>query len=453
MKNKLLLFFIPLLAKLPYLNLGYGPEEDSWGHVQNIWEMKMSGTYILSRLPGHPLFEGLLYALWPIHTPIVYNGLAALASSFAVLAFYQLTKHFQVNKPFLSSLAFAFVPIHFLSGTYTIDYSIGLCFVLWAYYYLVKQKIGLSAILLALAIGTRLSWAFIFVPLLFQLYAQGRSKKVLQFSLYTIALSLLLYFPLFKNYGLDFLTTYSLPYPPLAKAIYKATFGVWGVIGFIAITLFSIVTIRSIFKQKLKLSKPEITWLLIIGIYIALYIRLPEKSAFLLHIIPFLLLIILKHLTPNKVAALSALLLVSGFLSDVNITDPLRGSHPPQISVQKSVSNQTVYWAPFQGLYVSELKKRQVKNSYAQKVIDSLHFNKPTVVIAGWWYAMIDIKLQEQSREVSNAKFVYYLPIHKMKSYLEAGYEIAYLPEQERINDQKYQSTFTVQNAYPLLIK
>ena len=63
-KTEIVLFLIPFIARWPLLSIGFGVEEDAWGHVLNGMEMAESGSYIISRLPGHPLMEALSFVLW-----------------------------------------------------------------------------------------------------------------------------------------------------------------------------------------------------------------------------------------------------------------------------------------------------------------------------------------------------------------------------------------------------
>ena len=48
------MFLIPFIARWPLLSIGFGVEEDAWGHVLNGMEMAESGGYIISRLLSHP---------------------------------------------------------------------------------------------------------------------------------------------------------------------------------------------------------------------------------------------------------------------------------------------------------------------------------------------------------------------------------------------------------------
>ena len=451
MKNSLSLFFLTLVSRIPLINIGYGPEEDAWGHVQNIFEMKEAGHYIMSRLPGHPIYEGLLYALWPIHSPLVFNLLSAIASGLAVVAFYRIAQHFKIKHPLSVSIAFAFVPIFYLTSTYTIDYTLGLALSLWSYYFIVKRKILWSSILLAIAVGTRITWVLMLVPILATLngyrFEKFEIKKSFQFLFVFGVLSASVYFPVYDAYGIGFFNTYSLPYPPLAKAIYKGTFGVWGLVAFLFL-IAAVVSFIVKFKSHVaKLKYRHIVWLMPIVLYLLLFIRLPEKSAFFIPIIPFLLLFIFSLLREKWNKWSAAIAAFSLLFFGINISDPLRGATAKSHDFKKTVSGQEVFFSFERGLLFLEKDKRENKTRVTNRFIHDLNeLEKPTVLICGWWYAMIDVTVKDYSWPwPEHVKLHYYLSDEEILEYNESGYELLYLPEQEIINNRKNNSTLTTE--------
>ncbi len=443
MKQKLTLFFVAVAVKIPFLNLGYGPEEDAWGHVQNIAEMKTAGHYIMSRLPGHPVYEALLYLLWPVHSPLVYNLLSAVASGFAVVAFYKLCTHFKIKKAFWVTLGFMFVPAFFLSGTYTIDYALGLALVLWSYWFLVKEKLWLSALLLGLAVGTRITWVLMLLPWLLQLNGTKLSEfninKSLQFLAVFGLVVVAAFIPVYNQYGISFFNTYSLPYPPISKAIYKGIFGVWGILGAGVLFLIFVVFIKHFKRIKTQFTPQHFIWLLPIIFYTLLYIKLPEKSAFFIPVIPFLFFIIFTLLKEKWIKPTAISFVVSLFLFGINISDELRGSTPKNHDPKIVVSNQEIFFSLERGLFFLELDKRKNKIKSTEKFIAELQAldNQKTVVICGWWYAMIDISATAEKALPENIILKYYLNQEEMRHYTKNGFELFYLPEQFEINERR----------------
>lgn len=113
--------------RLPFINAGYGREEDAWAQALNARQIWETGQYEVSRLPGHPLYELLLAGLWPIeHSPWLFNLICVVASSLSVVYFYKICKKLNLLNVLALSIAFSFIPAFFIAGTYTIDYNIGL---------------------------------------------------------------------------------------------------------------------------------------------------------------------------------------------------------------------------------------------------------------------------------------------------------------------------------------
>ena len=70
------LFAIALACRAPFLWAGYGKEFDAWSNALNARIIAETGIYEVSRLPGHPLQELLLSALWSqSNSYFVFNAL------------------------------------------------------------------------------------------------------------------------------------------------------------------------------------------------------------------------------------------------------------------------------------------------------------------------------------------------------------------------------------------
>ncbi len=460
MKNSISLFLFTLVSRIPLLNIGYGPEEDAWGHVLNIYEMKGAGHYIMSRLPGHPIYEGLLYILFPIHSALFYNLLSAIASGFAVLAFYKIALNFTIIKnAFQAALAFAVIPIFYLSSTYTIDYTLGLALTLWAYYLILKHKIVWSALLLALAVGTRITWILMLMPLLATLngyrFEKFEFKKSFQFLFVFGFLSATAYYPVYDAYGIGFFNTYKLPYPPLAKAIYKGTIGVWGLIGFgfLSVVLFAFMKRAKFYFGQIRWC--HIVWGIPIVLYSIIFIRLPEKSAFFIPVIPFLLLFIFSFLDERWIKWSAFIAFCSLLFFGINISDSLRGATPRPHDFKKTISGQEIFFSFERGLFFLEKDKREKKQSVTARISAELNeLEKPSAVICGWWYAMLDVTVKDNKWPwPEHVKLHYYLSDEEILKYQENGYELLYLPEQEIINNQKNNSTLTSEVGQPFSIE
>ncbi len=151
------LFIIVFISRIPFLSTGYGVEEDSWGIALAAFHTKFSGIYEPSRFPGHPVQELIYSAFWG-YGPILFNGLCAFFSAVGVVFLALILKHLQFKHFFIAALAFAFIPVYYISSTYTIDFVWTEAFVLISIYSLLKDKLIICGIFLGLALGCRITW-------------------------------------------------------------------------------------------------------------------------------------------------------------------------------------------------------------------------------------------------------------------------------------------------------
>src|ERR1044072_5419169 len=120
---------VVLLTRIPFLFDGFGHEEDSYGLVVNAWEMHREAHYVASRFPGHPFQEYVYLLIW--NQPAwIWNSLSMLFSAVGVIAFYRIMKRTGIGYALETALMFAFAPMFYLAGTYSIDYAWSLAFVL-----------------------------------------------------------------------------------------------------------------------------------------------------------------------------------------------------------------------------------------------------------------------------------------------------------------------------------
>ena len=433
-KTEIALFLVPFIARWPLFSLGFGVEEDAWGHVLNGREMVESGRYVISRLPGHPLMEAISYGLWKTVGPVAvyWNFLFSLAASWAVVEFYRLARLFQIQCPFLLSLAFGFVPVVFLSGASVMDYAFQLALGLWAYRMFHQEKWTKSGAALGLAMGFRLTSALFLLTFLISLLLRNRSMRSAALILApALLIAALLYLPAFLSLGIDFFSTYPLPYPPLAKVLYKGSIGAFGSIGLISLIWYGLPVLPKALRSA------PLVWSLMVLFHIALFIRLPEKSAFLIPAVPFLLLMCAQNLRAEQIKNLSLGLLISSFLAGVNFTHPHRGSDKSVLSTSRMIAGQEISFDLLMGPIAAEFSKRQNKLDYVAHIHECVCLkNDPGVVLAGWWYAML--RLQEEPSSSAGSPYRYYLPPDDLKNLLNNGLRIFALPEQAAINARKY---------------
>ncbi|MCE3278833.1 MAG: hypothetical protein K0S44_1024 [Bacteroidetes bacterium] len=456
----LALFLLVFVSRLPFLSAGYGIEEDSWGIALAAFHTKLSGIYEPSRFPGHPVQELIYSALWG-KGPVIFNGLSAFFSAIAAVYFARILQYLNFRHYFIAGLAFAFVPIVYISSTYTIDFMWSEAFVLMSFYSLLRNRLILCGLLLGLAVGCRITCGVMIIPFLIILWENNDLKKnflsLLKICVPMVIVVFFVFLPLILQFGTSFFMYYDqFPYPPLSKVFYKMSLGVFGFIGCISILVFIIIAIlnrkRSIngdlFIDGLPKKILFISFLIIV-LYIISYFRLPQKSGYMLPIVPFVIILFAYYLNSVQFRILCFTLIVSSFIFSINLTDKLRGAEYSSAAVSFVVSGQEIFFDPLTGPICSDYSKRLQKIKYTSEVISkSSGLNNKTVIISGWWYNEIMVTLIGSKRD-PNIIFEPYIPESKMKGYTGQGYEIVYLSEQNIYNDLMYQMDVTDAIAKP----
>src|ERR1019366_151431 len=298
----LVLFLIVFISRFPFLSAGYGIEEDSWGIALAAFHTHQSGIYEPSRLPGHPVQELIYSALWGAG-PIVFNGFCAFFSGIGAVFFALILQSIQFKHFFIAALAFAFVPVYYISSTYTIDFVWTEAFVLISLYYLLKNKLIVSGIFLGLAVGCRITSGAMLLPFMIIIWQNKNLKQnfiqLLKISIPMSVVSIVSFIPIIQQYGFSFFIYYDqFPYPSITKVIYKMILGVFGFVGVIAIGISIVSIILNRKKQNFGESflnkldnKIIVASFLIIILFSISYFRLPQKSGYMIPIIPFIILL------------------------------------------------------------------------------------------------------------------------------------------------------------------
>jgi hypothetical protein len=139
---------------------------------------------------------------------------------------------------------------------------------------------------------------------------------------------------------------------------------------------------------------------------------------------------------------------VSCFLFGINLDDPLRGSARSSAAISFRISNQQVALDPLQGLVSADRTKRIQRTAYAGQILQDINrIAGPAAVIAGWWLA--DILVLEKEMKVRDVKWLYYTDEDKLLELKNNGWNIYYLPEQDKFNDLRFRKEFTTKLARP----
>ena len=464
MKNNyttcILLFLIVFISRLPFLSAGYGAEEDSWGIALAAFHTKMSGVYEPSRFPGHPVQELIYSALWGAG-PFIFNGLCAFFSAIGAVFFALILKHLQFQHYFIAALAFSFIPVYYVSSTYTIDFIWTEAFILISLYCLLKNKLVSCGIFLGLAVGCRITSGAMLLPFMLLSWQENNLKQNF-FNLLKIIspmalVALLAFLPLISQFGFSFFMYYDqFPYPPITKVFYKMIPGVFGFIGTLALlTAIMIIIITGnkqkfgeLFSGKLE-NKVIIASFSVIVLYSISYFRLPQKSGYMIPILPFVILLLGYYSSKRNFKLTCIAFMLSSFICSINLTDKIRGAEHSKYAIKTTVSGQELFFDPFSGPVFSDYSKRLHKMKYTEEVISKADTIKSkTVIIAGWWYNEIVVELIDRNKN-KLVVFESYIDGNKINNYLAESYEIVYLPEQNVYNDLMHKTKITTKAAKP----
>lgn len=452
----LALFLMVLLSRLPFLSPGYGIEEDSWAIALAAFHTKLTGIYEPSRLPGHPGQELLLSLLWGIGS-WWYNFLSALMSAVATLFFAKILDRFGFRNYWLAALAFSFVPVFYISSTYTIDFVWTACFVMISWYLLLRNSLLACGIFLGIAVACRITSGIMLLPFMMAIWEAGHTKKMVRsFLLISIPMGVvtaLFFLPVFLQFGSGFFMYYDqFPYPSLPKVFYKMIPGVVGSIGCIALLVFGFFAWKNRkhggaeFSPHFSRRWLFICWLMIVLFSIS-YFRLPQKSGYMVPVLPFVFLLFAYYLPKKQFLAFCLFFLISPFLGSINLTDKLRGAQYSSLAVKTVVSGQELFFDPLSGPIQSDHSKRILKANYVQQLLDkTANMDSTTMIIAGWWYNQLMVEQIQQAKK-SKVKFVGYVDEKEMKVVKDNKGIVYFLPEQNRYNDLMFGMNCTNQLA------
>ena len=450
----LLLALLVLISRLPFLSAGYGVEEDSWGIAVAAYHTNLYGVMEASRLPGHPVNE-LIYSIFWGNGPWLFNFFSAICSVVCFVLFYLIAKKLRVKNYAWAALALVFTPVVYINSTCTIDYLWALMFATAAFYAIIHQKLFWSAVLLALAVGCRINSTVLYLPFLIWLFYTNKNQYKLndyiKFSFVFGLATLICFIPIIKVYGWNFFS-YSdqFPYPSIPKVLYKASIGVIGLPAFLTTIFLVGVQIK---KTKYNSIPPRLNYLFLSLFLLQMfsYLILPQKSAYLMLLVPFGILWFAYFLSPRHFVILCATLVFSSFFMSVNLTDSFRGAKHSKLALKMKISGQEIFFDPISGPVFNDYTKRLNKLDYTTQVLKKANeINYPTIVICGWWFNQILIEQMKKPQQ-GMVKFAFYLSPLMMENYILKGYQIYYLSEQEIYNDLFYRFNRTKNIASPFL--
>ena len=278
---------IVLLTRLPFLTPGLGNDGDAWRVACVAAGIAATGEYAASRLPGYPLHELLASLVWR-GGPWVLNGVTALFSVLAAVAFARVWHRLGFDGAAAAGLALALTPVVYTNSTVLLDYVWALALVLVAVDLVLSARAGLAGLALGLAVGCRLTSGAMLLPLGWLLARRGvRPAALGKLAVATLATAGFLFVPVAARYGLGFLDYNPAPELGWAETAERAAFGVWGGTGLLALAVGAAAVFR---RRSLPADAP--VFALAVALYLIAFAVLPIDAGYLVPTVPFVLLLL-----------------------------------------------------------------------------------------------------------------------------------------------------------------
>lgn len=454
-----LLLFLTLVSRIPFLFSGYGAEEDAWALPLVAERIAHTGHYEMSRLPGHPVQE-LTYAMMAGWGPLAFNLCTLLISTVGVLFFALVLHHAGSASWWLGGLMLAFTPLYYINSTNAMDYTWSIAFMTGTLYFVLRRNMILAGILLALATGCRITSLALLLPMLIlipYLFKPGeRTKPALLLCVCAVAGAALLFGPVYLSYGSSFFSFYKhFPIPGFLKNSYKGIIAVWGLPGLFALMFAAFMLIKR--KSLLPALHPELqqgliySSLLAILLFTIAFIRLPLKAAFMLPVVPFVILLIPLCCNERQIRLPALLMPASCFFFGLNLAEAERGSGRSSAAIVMSIQSQEVAVDPLQGLVLADHSKRINRSRFTERVLEQcMHMPDTSVLICGWWQS--ELLVRKKNKPVQQFEMAHYLDEEAIRLRLKAGKKVYYLVDQWQYNDERFGSQFTrnLATAFPL---
>jgi hypothetical protein len=282
---------------LPFIFIGPGSDPDSVRELHSGATLLWQHRYILSRPPGYFPYEALCGILYALGGTIATN-LATMAMSLVLLdSFLRICEHFEIPHRYLLAATMAIHPVYWANSTSTIDFiwALGCLFV--GFRMLLSDYYFGAAAMLGLAVGIRLSSVLLAGPLLIgALVERPRAAKLWMAAILATTIGATLYLPEFVASGntLGFLTYYLGTWTltdHLGRFIYKNAY-FWGLPATIFFLAILPMLIHELVGSDHKFSRIIVLSVSIVIPFEALFLKIPVQRAYLLPILPFVLILL-----------------------------------------------------------------------------------------------------------------------------------------------------------------
>jgi hypothetical protein len=461
MKNYIKLFVvftIVFISRLPFLDAGYGNEQDGWRVASAARYIGTTGEYKASRLPGFPVVEFMCSLVWK-DGAWTMNLLTALASAIAMGTLSLIAKHYKCKDFILLALTFAFTPIVFINSTVTMDYMWAMMFMMFSWYAGLKARPSVAGIILGLATGCRITTALMVVPFTLLFFEKQDLKSsfrmIAKFWIATGIGIIIVYIPVFLHYGTHFITDYKRDSIPSLLIIARfVTIDVWGVIGsiaFIATLVLLLVNRKKIFIPSIPtdLSHENVRmWIAVLALFVAGFTLHPMKGGYLIPAIPFFLLLSARYLLRNQFIIMCVAMILSSFFVGIDSADRQWSPKASSMSMVIHQSERSIIIDFLRGPIWNDHSRRIQRVNFIRGIIavgDTI--TEKSVIVAGAWLpyiiqatpgALPESELPDYTLCRKNIQYIDMMNRDLLNRFHKRGLKVYYLPSVKNFNWQVF---------------
>lgn len=422
-----LLSFLFIISRVPLLNLGFGSDPDAWRVADSAFDLHYFNIYHPSRFPGYPLYE-FFNSLIINYGWLATNIATMIISLISVFIFAKILKELDIKNKGLLVVTYVFLPILWINSASTMDYMWALTFILFTWFFIIKKQYFLAGLMMGLAIGSRITSVALILPFLYLILAETKNvKNAIYYSVTASVTAIILFLPLFLQYGLNFLTYYPSSVNIIAVGLIINYF-----LGILAVS-FGLMLLALSFKSLLNnvLRKDNLTLFLLflIGIILILFIKAPYEVAYLIPAIPFSLILISNISKRTFFAVLCILLISNAFISfpslnssniaeegiimhDIEIRSTILQM---QILIDSNMNNSVIITGEYLPAISYYLFEESARNNKLMGIIGDNN-----------------VKTKEQWNFRKNVGYIYSAPLDKIKELQKEGYKIYYIGNSTR---------------------
>lgn len=361
-----------IASRAPFVNIGYGTDPDAWRVALGGYWLWDHGEYYPSRLPGYPLPE-LASAAVIKGGAVATNLLVVLVSLAGVWLFARIARDLEIPHRFLIVIGFAFAPLLWINSMTTMDYMWALTFVLGAYYFLIRERNIVAGVFVGLAAASRSTSILMLLPFALYLWRDGKRDDILRFGAIAIAVAAVAYTPVVWAYGFRFLNFYDskVGYLNVLRLLGKDCLGLIGAIGVLVAIGLSAKRLARL-PADVVADKHTAVWVLAMALTVAVFLRLPHESAYLIPLYPFGFLLMAKYFQRWVLAGVVSAILLAGF---VDLTSP-----------GEDITTEAFTHARLgEGLVLSNRDTMRAQISFSHE-LEQLNIPDNTVVMTGFIY-------------------------------------------------------------------